>query len=213
MKIAAISVGHSLKDCGAVAPDGTKEYDLNVKLTQQIMKYPLEYGKWQQIDKLCEDFPYPQHLYCTVRQVRQTKNVVCGIEIHHNSCPNRNAKGGQVIYWDHHTPSKILADCITFYLRNVGLFDFNGFDFLWRTARKFQYTSKTLATLKHIRRRLYYLRKLCDVKTPEVAIPSVIVEPGFISNSWDLSFVQDHRESIAWAIGKGVDLWLANLGK
>lgn len=201
MKLFAISTGHSNFDPGAISRiDGTKEFDLNVLLVNEMLKHPLKNAKWVLIDSVCEDFGYPKHLTCTVQQINTRKDIIGCVELHHNAAWNQNISGGMALYWDPSIHGKMLSDFISFQLNYIMFFNYSGFKFHWRTVQHKHYKSRSLPTVQHIKRRLYYLRK--------TNIPACIIEPGYISNKHDLEFVQKYRQAIAWSIWKGIDAWV-----
>jgi N-acetylmuramoyl-L-alanine amidase len=201
----ALSIGHSAKDCGAVAyHDGSRyeEYDLNKALFDEVSRLRLKNGHtWWQSDADCDDLPYPDHLVQTVKNINAS-DAVCCVELHHNSVANHKVKGGMAIYWDTSVWGKRLSDYIALHM-NFIRFNFDGFREYWKSIQKNYYQAGSVATLKHIKRRLYYLG--------ETHVPACIVEPGFISNYADLRICLDRRTQIAMAIRDGVDMFLSQL--
>ena len=198
----ALSVGHSTKDSGAVAHHNGKkykEYDLNKKLFEEIIKLPLKNAEWWQADQLCDNLPYPSHLNKTIRQIN-AHNCACAIEIHHNSVWNKDVRGGMAIYWDTSVKGKLLSDMIAWQMqflpKGVG---FDGVKTHWVGKQREYYNVGSLGTIRHIGRRLAFLGK--------TKVPAVIVEPIFMSNYDDLMFGIEHRVEIARAIRNGVDAW------
>ena len=206
MKV-ALSIGHSTKDPGAVSfHNGIKykEYDLNKALFDEVIKLPLQHGTWWQSDQLCDDLPYPKHLIKTIRQIN-AHNPVCCIELHHNSVWNKDVRGGMAIYWDTSVKGKALSDMIAWQLdflpHGIG---FDGVKKHWVNIQHKYYTAGSLSTLRHINRRLAFLRPKSEGGTQ---CPACIVEPGFMSNWEDIQFCMKHCTEIARAIRNGVDAW------
>lgn len=208
MKSIALSTGHSEYDCGAISPiDNTKEYTLNKRLVAKLLtKHPVN-ARWKLIDEDAEYLKYPDHLYRTVKNINRSDCSVC-LEVHHNASINPKIKGGMVIYWDYSKQGRVLADCLNKLMQLIpqykiaeSLTGFVGFCIYWEYYQFRHYKSRAIKTLKHIRRRLYYLRK--------TKIPAVIIEPGYISNAEDLKFVQVMMPDIANAIRKGMELYFS----
>jgi N-acetylmuramoyl-L-alanine amidase len=206
LKAVAISTGHSNLDPGAIGLDGVKEFDLNVRLTKEILKRPLRHGSWHLVDRDCENLPYPDHLYKTVRNINKG-DFACCLEIHHNGSINPNTRGGMVVFYDRSQKGHEFADIVNrflmllpFYHVAERLINPMGVIVYWRMFQGQHYPSQSVATLRHLKRRLYYLRKTKP--------PAIIVEPGYISNRKDFNIVWHYVRDIAFAISSGVDLYL-----
>ena len=179
-----ISIGHSLKDCGAVAMhEGTtyKEYDLNVALTRQIMTTCPKNAYWYRTDTDCEDEPYPEHLRHTVRNINNS-DVLCAVEIHHNSCGNPNREGCELIYWDTSQQGYLMARYISVTLQDVPL------------------KVNIIPAVKQLGRKLYFLRK--------TRVPALVIEPAFMSNYRDMDNAIRNKKEIAQAINDGMARWV-----
>ena len=204
MKV-AISTGHSDLDPGAIAFNGTKEYLLNCNLVKEIEALPLPDGyKWWRSDTECEKYGYPKHLNCTIDSINKSDAIAC-VEIHHNAAFNKNVRGGMAIYWDTSVKGKMLSSAIAYYLHWMPYFNHGAFKEYWRNTQHKYYLVKSLATQRHIKRRLAFLRY--------TNIPSVIVEPAFISNVEDYFFAVGYVKPIAKAIRDGMALYLATVNK
>lgn len=192
----AISTGHSEKDSGAIAINGITEYSLNVPLVENITLFKNKHIVWHSVDKKCEKYGYPKHLLCTVKQINKG-NYDCCIEVHHNACNNPDVRGGMVIYWDTSIEGKKLAQCIDKQMdiltKRLVLTPRE----MWKAQKK--YYHRDIATLRHLKRRLYYLKY--------TNCPAVIIEPGYISNVDDLILVQKQRLFIAHATWRGIQDW------
>jgi N-acetylmuramoyl-L-alanine amidase len=196
----AISTGHSDLDPGAIAFNGTKEYLLNCNLVKEIEALSLPNAEWWRSDTECEKYGYPRHLNCTIKSVNDS-DCCCCVEIHHNAAFNKNVRGGMAIYWDTSVKGKMLSNAIAYYLHWMPYFGYNAFKEYWRNTQQYYYKAKDRATLKHIKRRLAFLRY--------TNIPACIVEPAFISNVEDYFFAVGYVKPIAKAIRDGVALYLS----
>ena len=209
MKV-ALSIGHSTKDSGAVSYHNGityKEYDLNKALFNEIVRLKLENGHWWQSDYNCDDLPYPQHLNRTIKNINES-DCACCIEIHHNSVTNNLVFGGMAIHWDTSVKGKLLSDYIAIHMGFMPLFGFEGFKIWWRTKQHKYYKAGSIPTLKHIKRRLAFLRPQSEGGT---RLPACIIEPGFMSHYEELMFCIERRKQIAMAIRDGVDMWLSQM--
>ena len=209
MKV-AVSIGHSTKDSGAIARHKGityKEYDLNKALFNELTRLKLQNGEWWQSDKMVDDLPYPKHLVQTIKNINNS-DAVCCIELHHNSAWNKQVSGGMAIYWDHSIKGKLLSDYIALHMHWMPQFGFEGFKFWWRYKQHKYYKAGSVPTLKHIKRRLAYLKPQSEGGT---RLPACIIEPGFMSNYDDLIFCIERRKQIAIAIRDGVDMWLKKM--
>lgn len=202
--ICGISTGHSEHDSGCLAINGQHEYQFNVDLVADILEFTTPNFDWYISDFDAEDLPYPNHIWKTVQNINES-GCIAAIEVHHNSSINPNAKGGAVIYWDESPLDKQLAECISKELDVIddNFFDTNGFKTFWKDKQKFNYQAGAIATIKHLKRRLYFLGRTVP--------PSVIIEPAYLSNIEDLVFAEKFRLQIAFAIRKGVSLWIEKL--
>jgi N-acetylmuramoyl-L-alanine amidase len=198
----ALSTGHSRKDCGAISPlDGTKEYDVNCAIVSLMERQGLCNGEYEMIDALYEDEPYPDHLVNTVDAINDRHtDFACCLEIHHNASVKPKVHGAQVIYWDDSVDGKRLAQSIVRYLCEVREIAYHPFKKYWRETQKEYYQPGALSTLRHVKRRLYYLAK--------TKIPAVIVEVGYLTNEYDLHFIKHNQLLSAGAINNGVDEYL-----
>ncbi|MBA7487139.1 hypothetical protein ES707_22701 [subsurface metagenome] len=199
MKV-AISTGHSDLDPGAIAFNGTKEYLLNCNLVKEIEALPLPNAEWWRSDVDCEKYAYPKHLNCTIDSINKSDAIAC-VEIHHNASVNKNVRGGMSIYWDTSVKGKKLSNAIAYYLHWMPYFACDAFKEYWRSTQQHYYKAKDRATLKHIKRRLGFLKY-----TNKIAC---IVEPAFISNVDDYNFAVAYVKQIARAIRDGVALYLS----
>jgi N-acetylmuramoyl-L-alanine amidase len=196
-KVVGISTGHSIIDPGAIGVDGTKEFDLNKSFVDKLLFYKYADFRWEVVDKDCEDMKYPDHLYATVARINEVKPDCC-VEVHHNAAYNRGVRGGMCIYYDNSEKGKLLSDLITRYMGVYGKLASLSFRDSW-VAKK-DYMAKSIPTLRHLKRRLYYLRK--------TIVPSVIIEPGYISNTKDLKLVRKYQHLFVAAAFQGVVEWL-----
>ena len=176
------------------------EYNLNKALFNEVIKLPLRHGEWWQSDALVDDLPYPKHLNATIKAINDS-SAACCVELHHNSVFNKKVRGGMAIHWDSSVQGKLLSNIIAWQLQFLPQgFDFDGVKHFWTNRGHNDYTAGSLATIRHIGRRLAFLRY--------TKVPACIVEPGFMSNWDDLKFCTEHRTEIARAIRNGVDAWL-----
>jgi len=182
----AVSTGHSRKDPGTIACDGTPEYKLNVELRDELFQFCIPgYELWAS-DHDCEDLGYPEHLIKTVKNINQMSPLpICCLEFHHNWTENSNVRGAELIYWDYSDLGYLLAKSIK-----------KQFDEYFPKA-----TIKP--NLKYFDHAKYFLRK--------TKVPSLIIEPAFISNYEDLVFAQSQRLEIANSIYKGIREWLKKI--
>jgi len=199
MKI-AISTGHSELDPGAIAFNGTKEYFLNCNLVKEIEQLLLPDVEWWRSDDKCEKYGYPKHLNCTIDSINKSEAIAC-IEVHHNASINKNVRGGMAIYWDTSVKGKMLSNAIAYYLHWMPYFNFGAFKGYWKNVQHKYYKAGSLATQRHIKRRLAFLRY--------TDIPACIIEPAFISNVDDYFFAVAYVKPIARAIRDGVALYLS----
>ena len=199
MRLIALSVGHSTLDCGAVGIDGTKEYDLNLKVVKLLLgEFNLKNGIWWLADHDTDDEPYPDHLNHTIKNINENEKVVACVEIHHNSCGNPKRKGGEIIYYDSSMKGRLLAQAIEQQLDFMNI-NSEGVKQFWNRQGKFDYDADDKGQ-RHIGRRLGFLTNTNP--------PAVIPEPFFLSNKEDLALAKKYSRPVAKAIQQAVDIWL-----
>lgn len=203
--LVALSTGHSKQDSGAVSPiDGTKEYDVNCGIVDLMEMTGLRRGEFEIVDVPYEDMPYPNHLICTVKAINHRKHeYACCVEIHHNASVNEKVHGAQAIYWDTSVVGKGLATLIANNLAQMRQVSPQPLKKFWKDTQKEYYQPGALSTIRHIKRRLYYLNK--------TLIPAVIVEVGYLTNPSDLRYSQHYQVESAIAVCNGIDEFLGVL--
>ena len=200
-----ISIGHSNLDCGAIAINGQEEHLFNSELVAEILDFKTNNFEWFISDWNAENLPYPQHIWQTVRNINES-DCIGAIEIHHNSSLKSHVRGGMVIHWDTSEQGKVFAEYVSKEMSIIDdtLFDWGGLRYIWK-RQKYDYEAGTVTTLKHLKRRIYFLGR--------TLVPALIIEPCYISNVDDIEWINKNRIYIARAIRTGCERWVESLKK
>ncbi len=178
-KIVVLDAGHGAWDPGMVRGD-VEEKGINLAIAQKLQTYLEEGGATVIITRL-DDSSLAENKAGDMRVRSVTANTSGAdifISIHQNSFTNSNVRGAQVFYYNESDNSKKLGECIQLQLKEFS-----------DPSNKFLPKANSN----------YYVLK-------QTAMPAVIVECGFLSNSGERAKLQqdDYQEKIAWGIYLGV---------
>lgn len=182
----AISTGHSVPSPGVLAFNGTPEHVYNTVLVEKLLKYHVPHGEWFRADHDCEDLRYPKHLRQTIANINANQ-CTCAIEIHHNATKKHDAVGSLILYADGSDDGYLLARKI---------------------ADSFTSNLREMAVHPNIK---YLGKKNRKVFLWDTDCPAVIIEPAFIDNLADLTWLELNQTGIASAIFEGLLNFLTTL--
>jgi len=180
-----VDAGHGGWDPGMVSPAGTEEAPINLLIAEQLQRY-LELGGATVLMTRAGD----DALADTKRgDLNARKGIADGasadvlVSIHQNSYPAANVRGAQAFYYGESEEGKRLAEAIQ---AQIGSYLDPG-----------NHRAAKADTG-------YYLLK-------ETAVPSVIVECGFLSNTEEGALLsrEEYQERVAWAVYVGVVRYFA----
>ncbi len=189
-----IDAGHGGDDPGKVGINGAKEKDINLEIAKMVRKY-LEANDVRVVMTREED-----EMLCdsgaSNKKVQDMKNRIALIEaaepdivvsIHQNSYPEEYVHGAQVFYYTGSATGQKLAESIQSQL-----------------VRKVDPDNRRQVKANDS----YYLLK-------KTAVPIVIVECGFLSNSAEAEKLcdPDYQEYLAWTIHMGILQYLNESGE
>lgn len=179
-KVILIDSGHGEWDPGKVGTSKILEKDINLKIAKKLQAN-LEQGDAYVLMTRVEDKALGSNKDADMsgrKYIANTSEADILISIHQNSFSSGSAKGPQVFHYDDSANSKKLADSLQLQLNSI----------LGRSAGRKANTNPSY----------FILRK--------TTMPAVIVECGFLTNSWDRdSLTQDaYQEKVAWAIYLGI---------
>jgi N-acetylmuramoyl-L-alanine amidase len=179
-KIVVVDAGHGGWDPGKISGTGTQEKDINLSIALKLQAY-LENGGSVVMMTRIEDEALGAKKAADMRNRKEIANLSKAdiiVSIHQNSYPSGSVRGAQTFYFAESEKSKRLALSI-----QNELVDFVD----PKNARSIKDNSK------------YFILK-------QTAIPAVIVECGFLTNSAErgLLTTDEYQEKIAWAIYKGI---------
>lgn len=174
-----IDAGHGDWDPGKVAKDGTLEKDINLQISKYLQGYLEQSGGFvltTRIDDTALSNKKREDLK-ERKNIANNENVDLLVSIHQNSFPKENVKGAQVFYYERSEESKKLAECVQNRLKEID-----------NTNNRVAKENKD-----------YYLLK-------QTAMPSIIVECGFLSNTEENNKLknEEYQKKIAWAIYLGI---------
>lgn len=189
LPVIILDAGHGGFDGGAVAPDGTLEKDLNLKIAQNLRGMLLTAG-FEVIMVRDGDVATDDPNAVTTRQrknsdlknrLKLTEKYTNSIllSIHLNKFPEGQYSGAQVFYGPGQESSKLLADAI-------------------QSSIKEQLQPQNTRATKKGTKDTYLLYN--------AKIPAVIVECGFLSNAEELAKLkdEDYQRKMAFAILLGL---------
>jgi N-acetylmuramoyl-L-alanine amidase len=179
-KTILIDPGHGGWDPGMVSKTNALEKDINLQISLKLQQYLEQGGSYvlttRAIDESLGDTKMSD--MNGRRSIANNENADIMISIHQNSYPKENVKGAQIFYYNESNNSKLLAESIQ------------------NQIVSFVDSSKNRIAKPNSN---YYILK-------KTTIPSVIVECGFMTNSTDLTNLQDdtYQSKVAWAIYMGI---------
>lgn len=179
-KVIVLDAGHGAADGGAVGTSGAYEKELNLKIAQRLQKL-LEQTGSEVIVTRADDEPIAQSKREDMhlrKSYRDSSSADIFVSIHMNKFPQQKYSGAQVFYADSEE-SKLLGECIQSEMRQL-LNPSNN-----RVAKKADSS-------------IFLLKKS--------AVPSVIVECGFLSNPEEerLLNTDEYQERLAWSVYSGI---------
>lgn len=185
-KVIILDAGHGGFDPGKVGQDNTLEKDINLSITKKLQVYLEQSGSFI-LNTRVDDTALSDQKREDMNQRKNLANeegVDLFVSIHQNSFPQESVKGAQVFYYGDSEESKRLAECVQNRLKEI---DPNN----TREAK-----SNTD----------YYLLK-------KTAVPSIIVECGFLSNIEERNKLktEEYQEQIAWGVYLGILDYYRNL--
>lgn len=180
-KSVLLDAGHGGNDPGAVA-GGVNEADLNLDMVMEIHWFIRQRGYLADLIRVRGEAHSLTNRLDRVRMLKPTAFVsIHANAIEDNSNTPKNETdlfhGFEVYYRD--DEDKKLADSINHYLEKTGLRN-----------------RGVLKDTEHIKKRLTVLN--------DVDVPSVLVEPGFLTNEKDRDYLQANIENVAALIGHGI---------
>ncbi len=197
-KTVIIDAGHGDPDGGAVGSDGTTEAQLNLSVALKLdnllsgsdIKTVMTRATNEGIhDKNAGNISEKKKSDMRKRrEIQQNIGADIFVSIHMNQFSESKYHGAQVVYDAANENAKTLAECI-------------------QTALKEHADPENNRQIMKAGSGIYLLKN--------AAIPSVIVECGFISNENELSLLKtdEYQSKIAWAIYKGIEKYYETLQK
>lgn len=178
-KVITLDAGHGGFDPGKVSKDNTLEKDINLSITKKLQIYLEQSGSFV-LNTRIDDNALSEKKREDMNERKKLANeegVDLFVSIHQNSFPQENVKGAQVFYYGDSEESKKLAECVQNRLKEI-----DGNNNREAKANKD-----------------YYLLK-------KTAVPSIIVECGFLSNQEEKNKLksEEYQEKIAWAVYLGI---------
>jgi N-acetylmuramoyl-L-alanine amidase len=177
-KIVVIDAGHGGWDPGMVGVGGTVEKEINLAIAEKLQQH-LEMGGATALVTRASD----EALGDTKRKDLDARKRLADdadimVSIHQNSFPQASVRGAQVFYYKGSEDSKRLAECLQEQFSS----------FLDPENVKSAKANKD-----------YYMLK-------KTAVPSVIIECGFLSNKKEgqLLTAEEYQEKVAWTIYMGI---------
>ncbi len=191
--VVIVDAGHGGIDGGAVAPDGTQEKDINLKIAKNLCNI-LTLSGIKVIPVRTEDISIHDESAKTIRQKKisdihnrlalteQTPNCIL-VSIHQNIYQSSSAKGTQVFYSRNAQNSAVLAK----YIQNS-------------VVSLLQPDNHRMT--KEAGSDIYLLY--------QTKVPAVMVECGFLSNPADLSELktEKYQSRIAFAVYSGITQYI-----
>jgi len=187
--VVVVDAGHGGFDPGKVGINGAEEKDINLAIAKKVAEY-LEAGDIKVVMTRKDDAGLydPDSDNKKVQDMKKRVEIMESarpdliVSIHQNSYPEEYVKGAQVFYHKDSAEGKLLADSIQ--KQFVKLLDPGN-------NRQIKANDS------------YYLLK-------KTAMPIVIVECGFLSNSAEAAklIMEDYQDRVAWAVYIGVMQYL-----
>lgn len=181
--VIVIDVGHGGSDPGKVSTDGIKEKDINLQIALYLKDYLIAQNYTVYLTRETDCGLYDENVSNKKTsdlnnriQFFREKNAACVISIHQNSYPDTIQHGAQTFYFTGSQEGKLFAEAIQ------------------NSLLKIDDTNTRLAKSSDS----YYLLK-------HSAVPSVIVECGFLSNPEETAKLTDpnYQKQLAYAITIG----------
>jgi N-acetylmuramoyl-L-alanine amidase len=178
-KVILIDPGHGGWDPGMVE-DTTLEKDVNLQIAQKLQGFLEQAGSYVLMTRVTDEALGDRKTFDlkTRGSLANHSKADLLVSIHQNSFPQAKISGAQVFYHGQSEPSRLLAEAVQAEIKN---FVDPGNH---RAAKPDQQ---------------YYILK-------ETAIPSIIVECGFLSNPTEKASLtsDEYQDRVAWAIYKGI---------
>lgn len=188
-KCVVIDAGHGGDDPGKVGINGAKEKDVNLQIAMLVKEFleadDIEVVMTRETDDGLYDRTASnkkvQDMKKRIALIEETSPVIT-VSIHQNSYPEEYVHGAQVFYYDGSAEGKELAETLQKQL-----------------VEKVDPENKRQIKANNS----YYLLK-------KTALPIVIVECGFLSNSAEAEKLcsPEYQERVAWAIHMGIMQYL-----
>lgn len=189
-KIVIIDAGHGEPDGGAVGADGTKEASLNLLVANKLNNLLSQADIKTVMTRTTESGIHSSDAGSVAekkrsdmkkrREIQRSVGADIFCSIHMNLFEQPKYHGAQVVYDSKNEESKRLAECIQ------------------KSLRESVDPSNERQPMK-AGSGIYLLK--------DAAVPSVIVECGFLSNENELALLKtdEYQTKIAWAIFKGIE--------
>jgi len=179
-KVVLIDSGHGDWDPGKVGSSNILEKDINLNIAKKLQAH-LEQGDAYVLMTRVEDKALGSNKHADMagrKYIANTSEADILISIHQNSFSSGSAKGPQVFHYDNSDDSKNLAQSIQNQMNIC----------LGRSAGRKASTNPSYFILR------------------TTTMPAVIVECGFLTNSWDRDSLRQeaYQERVAWAIYSGI---------
>lgn len=194
-KIIGIDAGHGGVDPGAVSQNGIKEEDINLKIALKLKRFIEQSGGIAVLTRDSDKGLYTDES-TTLRNMKtedlkNRKALIEGTEceifltIHLNSFTKSRYYGAQTFYSENVPDSQKLAYLIQDELKNV--------------------LDKENNRAPSIREDVYIIK--------EMAMPSVLIEAGFLSNVEEANLLNtsEYQEKIAWSIYVGIMKYFSDM--
>lgn len=186
-KVILIDSGHGEWDPGKVGSSKILEKDINLEIAKKLQAH-LEQGDAYVLMTRVEDKALGSNKHADMagrKYIANTSEADILISIHQNSYSSGSAKGPQVFHYDNSENSKNLAQAIQLQMNAC----------LGRSSGRKPAINPSYFILR------------------TTTMPAVIVECGFLTNSWDRDSLRQeaYQERVAWAIYTGIiDYFKAN---
>lgn len=193
-RVIIVDAGHGGIDGGAIGKNGTVEKTINLEIAKKLKAYIEEHGDTCIMIREVDEGLYSEYRAGETRKRQDLKkrkeiikeyNADALVSIHLNSFPQTQYYGAQVFYPKGDSESEMLAKCTQEELVKI----------LNRNNKRVEKSTDT-----------YYI-------ILNNAIPSILVECGFLSNPEEEKLLnsEDYQNKIAWAIYCGIMKYFTSL--
>ncbi|MBQ9518288.1 MAG: N-acetylmuramoyl-L-alanine amidase [Firmicutes bacterium] len=178
-----IDAGHGGFDPGKVAADGTEEKNINLEIAKYLQAYLEQGGADVTVTRLSDEALSSGKSGDLKNRISLQKGCDIFVSIHQNSYPSAKVHGAQVFYLKNSENGKRLAHAVQARIKQTADVD---------NSRSPKENSS------------YYILK-------NSAVPSIIVECGFLSNPNENAKLTDknYQKKMAWAIYMGITDYFA----